>query len=87
MPDPYLGKVFSPLHFKPNIWSGEAKQFISDKLSSSNYPEIQTWQNLFDNVEEPSLFVDFKAWINRHDNYRKTSFTETFQELAPYVSE
>lgn len=86
LPDPYLGKIFSPLHFKPNIWNGKARQFILDKLASSNYKEIQIWQNLFDNVEVDSLFEDFKAWIDRHDNYRNTSFAQTFKELAPYVS-
>ena len=86
LPKPYLGKVFAPEHFKPDIWSGKARQFIVDKLASSNHLEIQTWQHLFNNIQEPGLFEDFKAWIHRHDRYRKTSFTETFKELAPYVS-
>ena len=64
----------------------KSKTIYLDKLASSNYKEIQIWQNLFDNVEVDSLFEDFKAWIDRHDNYRNTSFAQTFKELAPYVS-
>lgn len=86
LPKPYLGKVFAPEHFRPDVWTGDARTLIKDKLSNSTQPEIRTWINLFDNPVQEHIFKLFVDWIKRHDVYRRNSFKDTFKELAQYVS-
>jgi MoaA/NifB/PqqE/SkfB family radical SAM enzyme len=86
LPKPYLGKVFSPEHFRPDVWTGDARTLIKNKLSNSTQPEIRTWIALFDNPVQEQLFKLFVDWIKRHDVYRRNSFQDTFKELARYVS-
>jgi MoaA/NifB/PqqE/SkfB family radical SAM enzyme len=86
LPKPYLGKVFAPEYFRPDVWTGDARTLIKDKLSNSTQPEIKTWVNLFDNPVLEHTFRLFVDWIKRHDAYRRNSFKNTFKELAQYVS-
>lgn len=86
LPKPWLGRVHLPQHFRASVWSGEAKQYIISKLSKSPYLDTRTWARLLANVDDSQHFAEFVQRTQQHDQYRNTSFADTFPEMAKYFS-
>jgi hypothetical protein len=85
LPTPWLGRVHNPAHMRPTVWCQSAQTEIVDKLTTSLYPEVQTWAGLIENTNDSEHFLDFKRYLHEHDRYRKLNFKQTFPELAKYI--
>jgi Iron-sulfur cluster-binding domain len=85
LPSPWLGKVYTPVYMKPEVWNDPAKKFIIDKLMRSNIQEVNIWSNLLNTANDNNLFEEFKTKLHLHDQYRNLNFKKIFPELAWYV--
>jgi MoaA/NifB/PqqE/SkfB family radical SAM enzyme len=85
LPCPWLGRVHSPDHMRPSVWTGDARAAILDKLSESQYPDVHAWKEMITNSDDSASFETFKNFLHQHDQYRGTDFAKTFPELARYV--
>jgi len=85
LPRPWLGRVHNPNHMQPTVWSPVVKQFIYNKLSTSEISDIQTWANLVKNSPDSNQFDLFCNRVREHDQYRGLSFDTTFPELYEWI--
>jgi len=85
LPRPWLGRVHNPAHMRPSVWHNTAHQVIIDKLSESQYPDVQVWKEMIANTDDSKLFKTFKKYLHQHDQYRDTDFAAAFPELAKYL--
>ena len=85
LPRPWCGKVHTPAHMRPEVWSYPAKQVIIDKLMHSNIQDVNTWGKLLAATDHSTLFEEFKTKLHLHDQYRNLNFKNTFSELAMYI--
>jgi sulfatase maturation enzyme AslB (radical SAM superfamily) len=86
LPDPWLGRVHSPIMLKPTVWCDKAKDYIVEHLTASEHADCQTWANMLssshDDSQYFSRFVESIAW---HDSYRGLDFKTTFPEMAQFI--
>ena len=85
LPTPWVGRVHSPSHMQPEVWSTNAKEYIITHLESSNYVDVVRWASLLKNTDNSTMFESFKKYLRQHDEYRNTNFIKTFPELATYI--
>ena len=85
LPTPWLGRVHTPQHLQPEVWTNPAKQIIIDQLNTSQYPEVLTWANVITNIDNSKFFNEFNSKLRKHDQYRNTNFDGVFPELAKYI--
>ena len=85
LPKPWLGRVHTPVHMRPSVWPQEVKTVIIDQLNNSMHEDTKYWSKLMLNTDDSEFFNEFKLQLSKHDNYRKTSFSSTFPELAKYL--
>jgi len=70
---------------RPSVWPQEVKTVIIDQLNNSMHEDTKYWSKLMLNTDDSEFFNEFKLQLSKHDNYRKTSFSSTFPELAKYL--
>jgi MoaA/NifB/PqqE/SkfB family radical SAM enzyme len=85
LPKPWLGRVHNPVYMRPSVWPQEVKTVIIDQLNNSMHEDTKYWSKLMLNTDDSEFFNEFKLRLYKHDNYRKTSFSSTFPELAKYI--
>ena len=85
LPRPWLGRVHRPVHMRPTVWAGEAKQTIIDYLNQSQHQDVQNWAKLIDQNDDCDSFEQFRQRLYQHDHYRGTDFKKTFPEMAGYL--
>jgi MoaA/NifB/PqqE/SkfB family radical SAM enzyme len=85
LPRPWLGRVHTPQHMRPEVWSNDARTAIIEKLQTSRYPDVLNWANLMSVADESKLFDEFKNKLHAHDQYRGINFKNIFPELANYI--
>lgn len=86
LPTPWLGRVHSPAHMRPDVWTGTAKEHIINHLRNSKHKDVLNWISLLEGTDEDSaMFELFKKYLHQHDSYRNTNFASSFPELAPYI--
>jgi MoaA/NifB/PqqE/SkfB family radical SAM enzyme len=85
LPTPWLGRVHTPSHMRPEVWGANVKELIVENLQSSSHKDIIKWAELIKHADESVLFDNFKKFLHQHDRYRNTNFANTFPELAPYI--
>jgi sulfatase maturation enzyme AslB (radical SAM superfamily) len=85
LPNPWMGKVHTPMHLRPSVWPKSVKSVIVKKLQSSIIDDVRAWANLMQNSDDSNLFTQFQQYVHQHDQYRNTDFSKTFPELAPYI--
>lgn len=85
LPRPWLGRVHTPAHMRPTVWSDPARTIIINQLVNSRYPDIVNWATLVINNNDSNLFETFKIKVNEHDAYRQLDFSKVFPELAKYL--
>jgi hypothetical protein len=85
LPRPWLGRVHTPQHMRPGVWSQDARLAIIEKLQTSQYPDVLTWANMMSTVDESKLFDEFTNKLHAHDQYRGINFKNIFPELANYI--
>lgn len=83
LPEPWLGKVHKPAHMRPSVWPN--KSFILDRLAASPYKCITPWIKMLESTDDSDQFAVFKRRVIEHDQYRGTSFDNTFPELSEYL--
>ena len=85
LPRPWVGRVHTPAHMRPTVWTKHARQQIVDKLKTSQHPDVQTWAGLVENTDDSEHFGNFKHYLHEHDRYRELNFKQIFPELAQYI--
>jgi hypothetical protein len=85
LPRPWLGRVHKPAHMRLSVWPTAAKEYIINKLNSSQHPDVKKWAVLLTNTDDSVLFKNFKEKMQAHDRYRSLNFADTFPELAKYI--
>lgn len=85
LPKPWMGKLHNPAHLRPSVWPELARAAIVKKLQSSIIDDVIAWANLMQNTDDSNLFTQFQQYIQQHDQYRNTNFTNTFPDLASYI--
>jgi MoaA/NifB/PqqE/SkfB family radical SAM enzyme len=85
LPRPWLGRVHKPAHMRPSVWTTPAKEYIINKLQSSQHLDVKQWAVLLTNTDDSNLFKDFKEKMQIHDQYRSLNFAKTFPDLAEYI--
>ena len=85
LPEPWMGRVHTPQHMRPSIWSGPAKDIIIQKLECSRYEIVRKWATVIRNTDDKAFFEEFQQRTEEHDLYRRLNFRNTFPELAPYL--
>jgi MoaA/NifB/PqqE/SkfB family radical SAM enzyme len=85
LPRPWLGRIHTPQHMRPGVWSDSARQAIINRLKTSQHPGVLTWAKLMATVDESEFFDEFKTKLQAHDHYRNTNFKKVFPELAEYI--
>lgn len=86
LPRPWLGRVHTPIIFRPSVWCASAKAYIIKHLESSNQTDCKTWANLLSSTDEDSkYFTKFVESVSWHDAYRNLDFRKTFPEMAQFI--
>jgi MoaA/NifB/PqqE/SkfB family radical SAM enzyme len=85
LPRPWLGRVHTPQHMRPEVWLHDARVAIIEKLQTSQYLDVLTWANLMSVADESKLFDEFTNKLHAHDQYRGINFKNIFPELATYI--
>jgi len=85
LPDPWLGRVHNPRHFRPSVWPELARQHIVNKLDSSTHPSVKLWSGLIANTDDSKYFGEFAHYAQAHDKIRNLDFCNTFPEMAQYI--
>jgi hypothetical protein len=85
LPRPWLGRVHTPAHMRPEIWPQKAKEFIMQKLLQSQNTDVQTWASALGTRDESQYYEQFRAAVKQHDAYRGTSFDQVFPEMSQYL--
>jgi hypothetical protein len=80
LPRPWLGRVHTPTHMRPEIWPD--KQYIVKHLLSSRHEDVRTWAGMIDNSDGSDRFEEFCTKLHQHDQYRGLDFAKTFPEMA-----
>lgn len=81
---PYLGRVHNPVHMRPTVWKDEAKKYIIERLTQSNF-NLDPFITLMKTQDDSEKFETFKYRLVRHDNFRKISFQKTFPEMFAFL--
>ena len=82
LPRPWLGRVHSPDHMRPTVWSEPARTKIINQLLNSKHKDVVNWATLIANNDDSELFETFKVKVKEHDAYRSTDFNTVFPEMA-----
>lgn len=78
LPEPYLGNVTSPAHWRANVWIGEHRKRIQETLQNSTVSEIRRFAKMFDGPGDEQLYNTFLKTLKAHDQYRGLNFEEVF---------
>lgn len=81
MPRPWLGRLHSPIYYRPSIFKKDAKVKIIEKLLSSKHQSVNACVSWLEN-DDSDKWDQFLKIVNAQDQYRKEKFVETFPELA-----
>lgn len=84
LPRPWLCRVHDPVHMRPSVWPGRARQCIIDKLQTGNQ-DARSWAALIANTDDSDHFDVFCKRLTQHDQYRDLDFAKTFPEMAVFL--
>lgn len=85
LPTPWTGKLHTPNHLRPGVWTEQAKQMIVDHLVTSTIPDVVAWADHMQLSNDSEHFADFVSYTMLHDRYRGVNFRKTFPELAGFL--
>jgi len=85
LPRPWLGRVHTPKHMRPDVFPHTVKQQIIQHLRTSEYEDVHTWASLIENNDSSNFWDDFLLYNDKHDIYRNTNFARTFPELKELI--
>jgi hypothetical protein len=86
LPRPWAGRVHTPVHMRPTVWSESARTAIVNKLMASQWGDVKNWATMMANEDDSEFFKTFVSRLSQHDVYRNQNFCFTFPELANYVT-
>lgn len=85
LPRPWLGRVHNPAHMRPTIWPEPGRDFVVDRLRSSQHQDLHAWASMLERMDDSDLFEQFREHVRRQDQYRGTSFDRVFPEMAGFL--
>jgi len=86
LPRPWLGRLHNPNYMRPTVWPKQARDYIVNHLKSSRHPDISTWAQLIDNLDDSNYFDLFKLRTSQHDQYRNLNFKQVFPEMEQWIN-
>jgi radical SAM protein with 4Fe4S-binding SPASM domain len=81
LPDPWMGRLNSPFHYRAGVFGKETNNKIREKLSQSKFLEVRKLIPYIDDNDH-QYYSQFKELINQFDSIRNQSFIKTFPEIA-----
>ena len=85
LPNPWIGKVHTPKHMRPDVFPQDIKEQIISHLRTSKYEDVHTWADYLQTNSSVEYFNDFLLYKHKHDLYRNTNFAATFPELEELI--
>lgn len=85
LPRPWLGRVHTPVHMRPTVWSKSAREKIVQHLNTSQYDDVRQWAGFIENTDDSEHFEMFKTKLKQHDKYRQLNFSDSFPELSEFL--
>lgn len=85
LPTPWLGRVHNPVHMRPTVWPLPGRQFVTDRLRSSQRAVLEPWANLMETDDDSRHFDQFKTMMRKHDQFRGTDFATTFPDMVRFL--
>jgi len=81
LPDPWMGRLNSPFHYRAGVFGKETNNKIREKLSRSKFLEVRKLIPYIDDNDH-QYYSQFKELINQFDSIRNQSFIKIFPEIA-----
>ncbi len=85
LPQPWQGRVHTPVHMRPSIWPVPAKEYIISHLLDSKHDDCNTWAKYLINTNDDEHFNTFLKYLTQHDQYRNLNFKKTFPEMSQFI--
>jgi radical SAM protein with 4Fe4S-binding SPASM domain len=87
LPRPWIGKVHTPKHMRPDIFPDNVKKQIVSHMRTSTHEDVHTWAHYLENNSSNEYYDDWIKYKDKHDLYRGTNFAKTFPELEELINE
>lgn len=84
LPEPWMGRLHNPIHYRCSIFPTHVKNAIEKKLSSSKYPEVKKLIKYLE-LDDYEHFNEFERWVTVLDSKRDQNFNTTFSELSQLI--
>jgi MoaA/NifB/PqqE/SkfB family radical SAM enzyme len=84
LPEPWLGRLHTPQHYRIGSLPHDARQAIKEKLAGSANQTLQNASAWLD--DDDGDWAEFVRLTKQHDQYRHADFAEIFPKLADLVS-
>jgi len=81
LPDPWIGRLNTPVFYQPGIFPDYAKEIIKNKLDSHPSVIVNQWADEVFLHDTQQYINDFYKWTNIVDAYRNQNFNRTFPDL------
>ena len=86
LPRPWIGKVHTPTHMRPDVFPTSIKEQIVVHMRTSKHEDVHTWADYLENNSSNEYYDDWIKYTNKHDVYRNTNFAKTFPELEELIN-
>ena len=87
LPRPWIGKVHTPAHMRPDVFPTSIKEQIVVHMRTSKHEDVHTWADYLENNSSNEYYDDWIKYTHKHDVYRNTNFAKTFPELEELINE
>jgi sulfatase maturation enzyme AslB (radical SAM superfamily) len=81
LPDPWMGRLNAPVHYRAGVLGEETNKKIREKLSRSKFLEVQKLTSYVDDTDHQH-YAQFKEATTQLDNIRNQKFHKIFPELS-----
>jgi MoaA/NifB/PqqE/SkfB family radical SAM enzyme len=85
LPTPWLGRVHTPAHMRPSVWTPLARETIVQKLHNSKHTDVRVWAEMIRTTNDSDQFELFRSRLHQHDEFRKLNFATVFTEMAKFI--
>ena len=86
LPRPWIGKVHTPTHMRPDVFPNPIKKYIVSHMRTSKHEDVHTWAHYLENNSSNEHYADWQKYTDKHDVYRNTNFAKTFPELERLIN-
>ena len=81
LPNPWMGRLNAPVHYRAGVLGKETNKKIREKLSRSKFLEVQKLTSYVDDRDHQH-YAQFKEYTDQLDSIRNQEFHKIFPELS-----